>query len=180
MSRQYERAMAAMSKVRSEAPATYTASAYSASTDILADAATVVAAIAIMERPLKRGDAMPDPVAAGRYCHARLYGRERETFAVMMLDTKHRLIDWVELFHGTVDGAEVHPREVVKAALLSNAAAVILAHNHPSGNTDPSAADRAVTARLKQALALVDVRVLDHFVVGDGSAACSMAARGWV
>jgi DNA repair protein RadC len=84
-----------------------------------------------------------------------------------------------ELFHGTVDGAEVHPREVVRRALAHNAAAVIAGHNHPSGNPEPSAADRAVTARLKQSLALVDVRLLDHFVIGDG-APSSMAARGWV
>src|SRR5690606_23893647 len=84
-----------------------------------------------------------------------------------------------ELFNGTIDGAEVHPREVVRRALAHNAAAVIVGHNHPSGSPDPSAADRAVTARLKQALALVEVRLLDHFVVGDGEPV-SMAARGLV
>ena len=97
----------------------------------------------------------------------------------MFLDTRHRLIEYVELFQGTIDGAEVHPREVVRQALRCNAAAVIVAHNHPSGTADPSAADRAVTARLKQALALVDVRLLDHIVVG-AEEARSMAAAGTV
>ena len=85
----------------------------------------------------------------------------------------------VAMFQGTVDGAEVHPREIVRRALAHNAAAVIVGHNHPSGDAEPSAADRAVTARLKQALSLVEVRLLDHFVVGDGPAV-SLAARGWV
>jgi DNA repair protein RadC len=95
----------------------------------------------------------------------------------MFLDTRHRMIACEEMFRGTLDGAEVHPREVAKRALGLNAAAVILAHNHPSGNPDPSAADRAVTARLKQALSLVEVRLLDHFIVGDGEAT-SMAQKG--
>lgn len=85
----------------------------------------------------------------------------------------------MELFHGTIDGAEVHPREVVRHALRCNAAAVIVAHNHPSGSEQPSAADRAVTARLKQSLALVDVRLIDHVVVG-GLQAVTLAERGWL
>ena len=96
-----------------------------------------------------------------------------------MLDTRHRLIEYVELFLGTIDGAEVHPREVAKQALRLNAAAVLVAHNHPSFDVEPSAADRAVTARLKQALALLDIRLLDHVIVG-GRLSSSMAARGWV
>ena len=107
----------------------------------------------------------------------KLAGLEREVFAAVFLDTRHRLIEYVELFQGTIDGAEVHPREVVRQALRCNAAAVIVAHNHPSGTTDPSAADRAVTTRLKQALALVDVRLLDHIVVGAVEPR-SMAAAG--
>ena len=107
----------------------------------------------------------------------KLGGLEREVFAAVFLDTRHRLIEYSELFQGTIDGAEVHPREVVRQALRCNAAAVIVAHNHPSGTVEPSAADRAVTTRLKQALALVDVRLLDHIVVG-GTEAASMAARG--
>lgn len=128
---------------------------------------------------LERGDALTDPASAGRYFAQRLRGRPQEVFAALFLDTRHRALAFEELFQGTVDGAEVHPREVVRRALAHNAAAVIVGHNHPSGNPEPSAADRAVTARLKQSLALVDVRLLDHFVIGDGPPA-SLAARGWV
>ena len=128
---------------------------------------------------LERGEALTDPAAAGRYFAQRLRGRPHEVFAALFMDTRHRALAFEELFAGTIDGAEVHPREVVRRALAHNAAAVIVGHNHPSGSSEPSAADRAVTARLKQSLALVDVRLLDHFVVGDGAPA-SMAARGWV
>ena len=128
---------------------------------------------------LDRGEALTDPPAAGRYFAQRLRGQPVEVFAALFLDTRHRALAFEELFRGTIDGAEVHPREVVRRALAHNAAAVIVGHNHPSGNPEPSAADRAVTAQLKQSLALVDVRLLDHFVIGDGPPA-SMAARGWV
>ena len=128
---------------------------------------------------LARGDALTDPQAAGRYFARRLRGHPYEVFAALFLDTRHRALGFEELFRGTVDGAEVHPREVARRALAHNAAALIVGHNHPSGSPEPSAADRAVTARLKQALALVDVRLLDHFVIGDG-APVSLAARGWV
>lgn len=128
---------------------------------------------------LERGEAMTDPQAAGRYFAQRLRGRPHEVFAALFLDTRHRALGFEELFQGTLDGAEVHPRVVVQRALALNAAAVIVGHNHPSGNPEPSAADRAVTARLKQALALVDLRLLDHFVIADGPPV-SLAARGWV
>ena len=128
---------------------------------------------------LERGDALNDPQAAGRYFAQRLRGLPHEVFAALFLDTRHRAIAFEELFRGTVDGAEVHPREVVRRALAHNAAALIVGHNHPSGNGEPSAADRAITLRLKQSLALVDIRLLDHFVIGDG-APVSLAARGWV
>lgn len=128
---------------------------------------------------LERGAALSDPQSAGRYFAQRLRGLPHEVFAALFLDTRHRLIAFEELFQGTLDGAEVHPREVVRRALGHNAAAVIIAHNHPSGNPEPSAADRAVTTRLKQALALVDLRLLDHFIIGDGPPV-SLAARGWV
>lgn len=128
---------------------------------------------------LERGDALSDPASAGRYFAQRLRARPHEVFAALFLDTRHRALAFEELFTGTIDGAEVHPREVVRRSLAHNAAAVIVGHNHPSGSAEPSAADRAVTARLKQSLALVDVRLLDHFVIGDG-APVSMAARGWV
>ena len=128
---------------------------------------------------LARGEALADPQAAGRYFARRLRGHPCEVFAALFLDTRHRALGFEELFRGTVDGAEVHPREVARRALAHNAAALIVGHNHPSGSPEPSAADRAVTARLKQALALVDVRLLDHFVIGDGPPV-SLAARGWV
>jgi DNA repair protein RadC len=128
---------------------------------------------------LERGAALTDPQAAGRYFAQRLRGQPHEVFAALFLDTRHRAIAFEEMFRGGLDGAEVHPREVVRRALALNAAAVIVGHNHPSGNPEPSAADRAVTARLKQALALVDLRLLDHFVIGD-VAPVSLAARGWV
>ncbi len=128
---------------------------------------------------LERGEALTDPAAAGRYFAQRLRSRPHEVFAALFLDSRHRALAFEELFAGTIDGAEVHPREVVRRALAHNAAAVIVGHNHPSGSAEPSAADRAVTARLKQSLSLVDIRLLDHFVVGDG-APVSMAARGWV
>ncbi|QDH68837.1 RadC family protein [Marilutibacter alkalisoli] len=148
-----------------------------------ARACKLVAALELGHRhlsaELERGEAMSDPHAAGRYFAQRLRGRPHEVFAALFLDTRHRALAFEELFHGTLDGAEVHPREVVRRALAHNAAAVIVGHNHPSGNREPSAADRAVTARLKQALALVDLRLLDHFVIADGPPV-SLAARGWV
>jgi DNA repair protein RadC len=135
------------------------------------------AARQIIDARTQRDMSFIDPSAAREFFRDKLGGLEREVFAAAMLDTRHRLIDYVELFFGTIDGAEVHPREVAKVALRLNAAAVIVAHNHPSGEVTPSAADRAVTARLKQALALIEVRLLDHVVVG-GRETCSMAQRG--
>jgi DNA repair protein RadC len=137
------------------------------------------AAREVVDRRMQRGMLFADPAVSCRFFLDRLSGYDREVFAAAYLDGRHRLIDHGELFFGTIDGAEVHPREVVKEALLHNAAAVMVAHNHPSGTVDPSAADRAVTARLKQALALVDVRLLDHIIVG-GNQTLSLAARGWV
>lgn len=107
------------------------------------------------------------PARTREFLKLRLGAREHEVFCMLALDNRHRLIEFVELFRGTVDGASVHPREVVKEALRLNAAAVILAHNHPSGVSAPSQADELITQRLKEALALVDVRVLDHLVVGE-------------
>lgn len=130
----------------------------------------------IVDSRMRRGTSFKDPAVACDYFCDKLGHQEREIFAVVMLDSRHRLIEYVELFMGTIDGAEVHPREVVRTALRFNAAAVLVAHNHPSGELEPSAADRAVTSRLKQALALVDVRLLDHVIVG-GRESLSMAAR---
>ncbi|WP_425608441.1 RadC family protein [Thermomonas mangrovi] len=139
----------------------------------------IEAARAVAGQRMQRGESFTDPQASSRFLQDKLAGLEREVFAAVFLDTRHRLIEYVELFQGTIDGAEVHPREVVRHAIRCNAAAVIVAHNHPSGTTDPSAADRAVTARLKQALALVDVRLLDHIIVA-GDSSLAMASRGWV
>lgn len=138
------------------------------------------AAEEILTRRFQRGEQLSDPSAAGRILKMRLAHIEDEVFTVAFLDTRHRLISIQDLFHGGIDGCEVHPRVVVKRALELNAAAVILGHQHPSGEPEPSSADRALTARLKQALALVDIRLLDHFVVGGAKEPVSMAARGWV
>ena len=135
------------------------------------------AARQIVDARSQRGMSFREPAAACDYFRDRLGNQEREVFAAVMLDTRHRLIEYVELFFGTIDGAEVHPREVAKCALRLNAAAVIVAHNHPSGETEPSAADRAVTLRLKQSLALLDIRLLDHVIVG-GCESLSMAGKG--
>ena len=117
---------------------------------------------------LERRDVLTSPEHTRAYLKTRLYAYPFEVFACLFLDSRHRVIDYEELFRGTIDGSSVHPREVVRRALHHNAAAVILAHNHPSGVAEPSQADTRITKRLQEALALVDVRVLDHFVVGDG------------
>lgn len=111
------------------------------------------------------------------YLIAKLGGFEHEVFSALFLDAKHRLIQYVEMFRGTIDSASVYPREVVKEALRLNAAAVIFAHNHPSGNPEPSQADKVLTQRLKEALALVDVRSLDHIIVA-GQSTVSFAELG--
>ena len=117
------------------------------------------------------------PTDVQRYLQLQLGAKEQEIFSAMFLDTRHRLIEFKKMFFGTIDGASVHPREVVKAALKLNAAAVIFAHNHPSGVAEPSQADIAITGRLKSALALIDVRVLDHIVV-TADDCVSLAQRG--
>ncbi|HEV2111270.1 MAG TPA: DNA repair protein RadC [Gammaproteobacteria bacterium] len=128
---------------------------------------------------LERGKPLADPTATRKYLTARFRDMPYEVFACLHLDNRHRVIAFEELFRGTIDGASVHPREVVRQALRHNAAALIFAHNHPSGVAEPSDADRRLTQRLKDALALVEVRVLDHFVVGDGDVV-SFAERGWL
>lgn len=117
---------------------------------------------------LQRGNALTSPEITRAYLSAQLRGYSYEVFACLFLDNQHRVIQLEELFRGTIDGASVYPREVAKKALQHNAAAVIFAHNHPSGIAEPSQADRHITDKLKQALALFDVRVLDHFIIGDG------------
>lgn len=128
---------------------------------------------------LQRGDALTSPDQTKLYLSSVLRDRQREAFYLLFLDNQHRVIQDEILFEGTIDSASVYPREVVKRALHHNAAAVILAHNHPSGIAEPSHADRRITTRLIEALALVDIRVLDHFVVGDGEV-ISFVERGWI
>ncbi|MCY1524533.1 hypothetical protein D9M68_594720 [compost metagenome] len=128
---------------------------------------------------LRRDSALESPQAVRDYLKARLRHEPHEVFACLFLDSRHRVLAFEVLFHGSIDGASVYPRQVVKRALAHNAAALILTHNHPSGVAEPSQADRALTQRMKDALALVDVRVLDHFIVGDGEP-LSMAEHGWM
>lgn len=137
----------------------------------------IAAARRAMTRRVRRGTAMDSPRAVREFLTIKLGHLEHELFAVLLLDTRHRLIEYVELFRGTIDGASVHPREVVKLALARNAAALVLAHPHPSGAAEPSQADELVTRRLREALALVDIRVLDHIVIAGGEA-ISFAERG--
>lgn len=128
---------------------------------------------------LQREDAIAHPSACADYLRARLGAYPYEVFACLFLDNRHRVIAFEELFRGSIDGASVHPREVVRRCLAHNAAAVIFAHNHPSGVAEPSQADRDITAELKRALQLIEVRVLDHFIVGAGQP-LSLAQRGLV
>jgi DNA repair protein RadC len=130
-----------------------------------------------MSRRVRRGTQLTSPKATRDYLSLKLGTLEREVFAVIFLDKRHRVISYQEMFQGTIDGASVHPREVVKEALKQNAASVILAHPHPSGVAEPSPADEAISARLRDALSLVDIRVLDHIIVAGGDTT-SMAERG--
>ncbi len=136
-------------------------------------------ALRVLERRMHYGEALQCPADTRRYLALRFAGQPREVFAALFLDQRHRVIACEDLFLGTINEARVHPREVVRRALELNAAAVILAHNHPSGNPEPSRADIALTGRLKAALDLVEIRVLDHLVVG-GAAAVSFAERGLI
>lgn len=128
---------------------------------------------------LNRGGALTSPQATRQYLCAALRDRPHEVFCALHLDTRHRVIAFDELFAGTIDSAHVHPRVVVEKALSRRAAALIVAHNHPSGVAEPSQADLAITRRLRDALGLVDIRLLDHFIVGDGEVV-SLAERGLV
>lgn len=130
-----------------------------------------------LNETLKRGVELSSPDSTRRFLQSHLRAYGREVFACLFLDNQHRLIEFRELFSGTIDGASVYPREVVKEVLSLNAAAVIFAHNHPSGIAEPSQADQLITERLKKALDLVDVRVLDHMIVGD-TEVLSFAERG--
>ena len=137
------------------------------------------AARLVLSHRFRRGVTLDSPAATRQYLCMKLGAREHEVFTVLLLDNRHRLIDCLELFRGTIDGASVHPREVVKEALKCNAAAVILAHNHPSGVAEPSQADELITRRIRDALAIVDIRVLDHLIVA-GAETLSFAERGLI
>lgn len=128
---------------------------------------------------IRQREALNDPKTVRRFLQSRLRDMDREVFAALFLDTQHRLLAYEELSVGTLDSASVYPREVVKAALKCSASAVIFAHNHPSGVAEPSASDRLLTERLRAALRLIDVRVLDHFVIGE-AAPVSFAEQGWL
>lgn len=138
----------------------------------------IAAAEAILLRRMRvPGCAVTDPQAAHRYVRMRLANRPAEVFAVLHVDNQHKVTGWQELFTGTIDGASVHPREVVRACIEHGSAAVLLVHNHPSGVEEPSNADKAITRRLIDALALIEVRVLDHLIVA-GTGVTSFAQRG--
>jgi len=143
--------------------------------NILQDELVEAAQNCIKER-FQKGETLSSPAASAGYLQVLIGGNEHEVFTVLWLNSQHKVIGHSELFRGTIDGASVYPREVLKEALAHNAAAVIFAHNHPSGSPEPSQADIHITDRLKNALALVDIRVLDHVIVGETT--ISMAERG--
>ncbi len=144
-------------------------------------ASAIKAVLSLAERyeraPLVAGRPVTDAASAERFLRSRLGGRPQEIFAVMFLNARHQLIMFEELFAGSVDRAQVYPREVLRRSLSYNSAAVVIAHNHPSGNPEPSASDVRLTERLKRLLAEIDVRLLDHLVIGRGRAV-SLAERG--
>ena len=141
------------------------------------DQAILDQASAILEGLARNGDALTSPELVRTWLKTELRPEPSEVFAVLFLDNRHRIISFEKMFFGTIDESTVHPRDIVRRSLHHNAAAVILAHNHPSGVAEPSRADQKLTKRLSSALALIDVRVLDHIVIGDGPAV-SMAERG--
>lgn len=145
---------------------------------LASDEEVLNAARSAINRRFRRGRALTSPTDSQEFLRVRIAHLEHEVFAVLWLDNRHRIIAFEELFRGTIDGSSVHSREVVKSALGHNAAACIMAHNHPSGISEPSRADLNITQRLKDSLALVDVRVLDHIIVGE--TCTSLAERGLV
>jgi DNA repair protein RadC len=137
-------------------------------------------ALAILDSHLKSKDAaLESPEMVRALLRLHLEQEQREVFAVLFLDTRNRVLEFIRMFTGTIDQAAVYPREVVKAGLALNASAAIICHNHPSGMSGPSHADRQLTVRLKEALGLVDIRLLDHFVIGHGEMT-SFSEMGWI
>lgn len=143
----------------------------------MSDDTLIAAALAVLAGRVRATDHLASPSAVRDYLRLLLAGREHEVFVVVLLDAQNRVLSCEELFRGTLTQTSVYPREVVKVALAANAGAAIFAHNHPSGCSEPSRADELLTQTLKAALALMDVKVLDHFVVA-GSSAISFAERG--
>lgn len=146
-------------------------------TSPMAEHEVLAAAEEILLRRLERQGAISQPSDAAQFLRMRLGALAHEEFHIVWLDNRHRILSAERLFTGTIDGASVYPREVVRAALRLNAAACVLSHNHPSGNAEPSSADRSITATLKSALAVIEVRVLDHIIVSAGETV-SFAERG--
>jgi DNA repair protein RadC len=132
---------------------------------------------AILKKKMQRGISLTSPAMTIEYIQCQLKDKKNEVFHVLFLDTRHRVIEAEDMFYGSIDGASVYPRVVAERALQLGAAAIIVAHNHPSGVSEPSLADQAITRRLKEALMLLEIRLLDHFVIGDGPPV-SMASRG--
>jgi len=162
--------------IKSESPANYTSTV----TTSLSDDDIVKTAIDILtERVMRSGDVLSSPEAAKKLLSLRLGFLEHEVFGIMTLTTRNEVISIKELFRGTVDGASVYPREVMKEVLKDNASAVILYHNHPSGDSSESSADITITKRLKEALSFIDVKVLDHMIVG-GPRVLSFAEKGLI
>ena len=159
--------------IAGEAPGTYRL------TSDVTDVQLLHLAKMLARRKLRKGNKLTQPEHVHRCLQTLMLDYPYEVFGTLLLDTQHRLIAFDELFRGTIDSASVYPREVIKHAIEHNAAAVILVHNHPSGDPEPSDADRRITQRLKEALGLVDIRVLDHVVVGH-EGFTSFAQRGWL
>lgn len=164
-----------MSNIRNESAAVYAVEMTHKEED-----AVIARAIEILEARMARPESyITCPDDSKRLAVFKLAERKAEAFCVIWLDNRHGVLGFEEIFQGTIDGASVYPREVVRSALQQNAAAAILVHNHPSGNPEPSQADQRITARLRDALALIDVRVLDHLIVG-GASTLSFAERGLI
>jgi DNA repair protein RadC len=161
-------------EVRSETAAIYRAA--KAEDQAEHEAAVLAEAEQILRRRFERMATLSSPSESGAWLRARLATRDSEAFCCVFMDHRHRVIAFEELFHGTIDGCSVPPREVMRACLKHNAGAVIFAHNHPSGVSEPSSADVRLTQQLKQALEMIDVRVLDHLVIGE--TVTSLAQRG--
>jgi len=145
----------------------------------VSDEAVIQAALKLLSERVAKGPLLSSPKTVKDYLRLRFGDLQHEVFSLLYVDKRHRLIACEDLFRGTIDGASVHPREIVKAALRHNCASVICAHNHPSGVAEPSQADELITQRIKEALALVDIRLLDHLVVTVGGCT-SMAEKGLI